>query len=337
MLEQECENIDTNVFDWIAKNVIKDSFDAVGNPISRFIPPYFECYCKILHPFIIDSEASDLLYNEKHEKRRLEQHIMQEIYDNLTLEDKSLLDLDFKDFQETVLNIILKRHNKRFVPELSLADMPNGKFKDEMSILLKTPLKQVFLKFMSIAQSASKGEKLGINPIAEREFDNVKYKKKVKWAEIAQKYGLEFHHNISIESFRKKFDNIGFPMDLYFPHYGLDREDSEKLLGVLKQFSKTQKVLMRPSIYADTYGIVNYICPIEKMLKDEDNDDALKGGYIVDSNQDWILYTDDFRDLQMTILGGSKQLIDTLHNHIDLEVIECPESSRVDYYSDAIN
>jgi hypothetical protein len=39
----------------------------------------------------------------------------------------------------------------------------------------------------------------------------------------------------------------------------------------------------------------------------------------------------------MTIIGGSKQLIDALKAQTDLEVIECSEFSRVDYYSDTLN
>lgn len=38
MLEQDCQNIDTKIFEWISKSVITEPFEKVGNPIRRFIP-----------------------------------------------------------------------------------------------------------------------------------------------------------------------------------------------------------------------------------------------------------------------------------------------------------
>lgn len=332
---QNCQNTNTEIFDWISKNIIIEPFEKVGNPIRRFIPPYFESYCKILHPFTMDIDAPNTKYSEKEEEREEELLLIKRMYDKLNLEDINLLNLDLKSFLETATELVLKKHEQeRSILELPFMDMPNGQFKKDMRVLLKEPFKDVFTKFGKLFESAFNGTKSNKHPIHDREFDKIQNKRKVSWKEIANTYDLRFHDNISPISFSKKFENIGFPLNLYFPNCSLDREDCDKLLKALKEFSKEQKVFINS--YSDNYDIINQICPIEKMIN-ENKDDALNGGYIVDSNQEWMIYADYHRDLQMTILGGSKILIDTLKNETGLEIVECSEFSRVDHYSDTLN
>lgn len=173
-----------------------------------------------------------------------------------------------------------------------------------------------------------------IHPLHDRELEKVVNKLKITWKAVADQSGLLFHHNISPISFVHRFEAIGFPLNLYFPNYALDSEDCHKLLNTLKEYSTSQQVIIQ--IYTENYTLVNQLCPIEKMIQ-PDEKDALPNGYILDENLDWMIYTDYYRDLQMTILGGSKKLIDSLKLQTGLEIVECPFHSRVDHFSDNLN
>ena len=334
-IDNECKIVETEAFDWISKNIIEEPFKEIGNPIRRFIPPFFEAYCKILHPFILDLDASDERYSEKEEQRKEDAVIVKKMYDKLNLDDPTLLDLDIQTFVETATQIILKKYDQEpSILQLPYMEIPNGQFKKDLRVLLKEPYKDLFAKFGDLFERVYNGIKLDPHPIRDREFDKVTNKLKVKWADIADKNGLKFHHNISPISFSKKFENIGFPLNLYYPFEFMDNEDCHQLLNILKGFSKTQKILINS--YTDNHELVNTLCPIEKMINKNESD-ALKGGYIIDENQDWVIYSDYHRDLQMTILGGSKKLIATLKEKSNLEIVECDEFSRVDHYSDTLN
>jgi hypothetical protein len=334
-IENNCKTIGSEFSDWISQNIIEEPFEEVGNPIRKFIPPVFEAYCKILHPFIVDLNANDAKYNEKEEERKEEAALIKRMYHKLNFDDTGLLTLDIKTFIETGMKIVLDRHKKdASILQLPLVSIPDGQLKEDIKVLVKEPLTDAFGKLGNLFQAASQGQKLGINPIHDREFENVGKKLKVKWEDIARKYGLQFHHDISPISYSKKFEMLGFPLNLYFPNYSLDSEDCNKILNALKEFSKTQKVLIHS--FSDNYDLTTKLCPIEKMIKDN-KDDALNGGYIIDENKEWAIYSDYFRDLQMTIIGGSKQLINALKEQTDLEIVECSEFSRVDHYSDTLN
>lgn len=134
-----------------------------------------------------------------------------------------------------------------------------------MRILLKEPYRDLFSKFGDLFEAAFHGKKLDPHPIRDREFDKVTNKLKITWEGVAHKYQLQFHHNISPISYSKKFEGIGFPLNLYFPSYSLDIEDCHKILSILKGFSKTQKVVM--NLVSDNYERANQLCPIEKMIR----------------------------------------------------------------------
>ena len=223
---------------------------------------------------------------------------------------------------------------ERVILDLPLKDTSNSELKKEMSTIFIETIKNVIRDFEDVLESEKMDQMFKINPILFKSFDKVVKKKKVKWEDLAHQYELHFHENISTESFRKKFNSLGYPINLYFPDSALDKAQCVQLVHVLNNFCKTKMVLIRS--LSDRHELVNKICPIEKMMTNNEQD-ALKGGYIVDEHQEWIIYADYHRDLEMTILGGSKLLIEKLKEETDLEIVPCSPISRVDTYSDRFN
>lgn len=334
-MNNNCTNIKTSIFDWIANNTIQEPFEKAGNPIQKYIPPIFEKYCKILHPFILDLDVPESLYNEKEIQRKRELKKIKNIYDKLKLNDTALLDLNFELFTKAAIKAILNKHNMHdSILELPLAKIQEGPLKDDLKILLIDPIQDEFHNYGRIIHAATKGHNVLKHPVIDRNLEYVKNIQKVKWKDLANKYGLKFHYDISLSSFSNKFELIGFPLNLYFPSCSLDKDDVSELYRILIKYCKTNNIITQT--YNAKHEAIHQICSLQKMTSQK-NVHALQGGYLADESLEWILYTDNVEDLQLTILGGSSLLIDALIEESGLEVIQCPASSRVDSFSDHMN
>jgi len=167
----------------------------------------------------------------------------------------------------------------------------------------------------------------------EHESQNLKF---VDWQFVAQKYGLIFHKEISIQAFNEKFKKIGWPKNLWSPREGyLPRPLLKKLLSILKKETDNDIVfvyqippnsIMKGEKFQDLIK-----CTFEEVLSYFDEDFI---GYLYPEDESWIGSTDT--DLHFTIIGGTKKLIGAIVNS-NLEAIECGPTTRVDNYSDKLN
>lgn len=158
----------------------------------------------------------------------------------------------------------------------------------------------------------------------------------VTWKSIADKYGLIFHNEINPQTYVDKFQKIGWQKNLNLPSEGyLPRQLLIKLLKLLKEASSSDQVYIYQNvphnILKDNKDCDLIKCSFNEVLEYFDNDFI---GYLYSVDKSWIVFTDT--DLNFTIVGGQKKLIDVLVSS-DLEVLECLETTRVDNFSDKIN
>lgn len=248
-------------------------FKLEGCTIGHCIPPKFESYCKIFHPFEITPDEADILEPNKEYGQQV----------NLTFSNNT---------------------------ETGLLITQIGKDGKEIDILERQK------------------ERL-------KEYNSKKWDY-VTWKSIADKYGLIFHNEINPQTYVDKFQKIGWQKNLNFPSEGyLPRQLLVKLLKILNETSSSNQVyiyqMVPHTIWKDNKDCDLVKCRFNEVLEYFDNDFI---GYLYSADKSWIIFTDT--DLDFTIVGGQKKLIDTFIES-ELEVLECKSTTRVDNYSDKIN
>lgn len=248
-------------------------FKMLGCTIGQCIPPNFESYCKIFHPFEVTPDEPDILEPNNEYGRQV----------NLTFSNNSETGFEIKEI---------------------------GKDGKEIDILER--------------------QKQRIKEYNSKRWDFV------TWKSIADKYGLIFHNEINPQTFVDKFQKIGWQKNLNFPNEGyLPRQLLIKLLKLLKAVNSSDQVyiyqMVPHTIWKDNKDCDLVNCCLSEVLEYFDNDFI---GYLYSVDKSWIIFTDT--DLEFTIVGGNKQLIDILLSS-DLEVLECKATTRVDNLSDKIN
>ncbi len=249
-----------------------DDFKLNGCTIGHCIPPKFESYCKIFHPFEVTPDEADVLEPNKD----YGQHI------SLTIsKDSQGLQITERKKDGTTIDIFERQQEQR------------------------------------------------------KEY-NLKKWDFVSWKSIADKYSLTFHNEINPQTYVDKFQRIGWQRNLSFPSEGyLPRQILTTLLTLLNNQSSSDEVYiyqMPPhNIWKDNKDCHLVKCSLNEVLEYFDKDFI---GYLYSADKSWVVFTDI--DLCFTIVGGQKQLINTLISS-EFEVLECKATTRVDNYSDKIN
>lgn len=157
----------------------------------------------------------------------------------------------------------------------------------------------------------------------------------ISWKEVAAKYGLLFHKEISPDSFVKKFEKIGWPENLSFPEEGyLPRKQFLQLIEILRSFTSSNVKVYQTAphiIWRDDKPIELIECSLNEVL-DYFSDDFI--GYLYSEKDKWMVYTDV--DLTFTLVGGPNALVETINNS-ELESAQCEWMDRVDNDSDSVN
>ncbi len=250
-----------------------DDFKLFGCTIGQCIPPNFESYCKILHPFEITSNEADILVPNREYGQQVK----------LTFSNNIEAGLLIKEVGEDGKEIdVLKRKQERL-----------------------------------------------------KEYNSKKWDF-VTWKSIADKYNLKFHNEINPQTYVDKFQEIGWQKNLNFPSEGyLPRQLLVKLLKLLKEVSSLDQVfiyqMVPHNIWKDNKDCDLVKCSFSEVLEYFDSDFI---GYLYSADKSWVIFTDT--DLNFTIVGGHKQLIDILLSS-DLEVLKCKATTRVDNYSDKVD
>lgn len=160
---------------------------------------------------------------------------------------------------------------------------------------------------------------------------------RVLWRTLAERYGLTFHPEFNPESFRKVFKTGSWPRYLLGPAEGtLDRKTCEALISVLKPFSHAQAIYFRfsdylindlPHLYSGDLGDLTTF-----LIKPH------FGGTPEcwwPEDRGWCVFTD--WDLTFTLIGGSKELVETCVAHPMMECMVVKPETRIDYRADELN
>ncbi len=144
------------------------------------------------------------------------------------------------------------------------------------------------------------------------------------------------HNEVNVESFMEMFQKIGWPKNLNLPMEGnLLRQQLTILLGAINEISSSKEVYIYQelphSIVKENKDCDLVKCSFKEVLQYFDN---YFKGYLFSADKSWLVFT--HTDLDFTILGGPKKLIDNLISS-DLEVLECTANTRVDSKSDELN
>jgi hypothetical protein len=321
--------VDSTLAKWINDGITKRSTDSalnrqMGGRFEYYMPKNYEAYCKILHPFTIDLNASDSLYNQAKEEMLNEQKydaaIKSKLIKRYNIKNDSLLRLDTKALSDAINKIIIKKYNLNDddVKTKPLKEFPKDvqkEFRDLMEVIMGDD-------FVDLLSSIK-------NPIHERDWKKVTKKKNVTWEEVSKKYGLTFHNQMSSQSFSNKFKKIGYPINLWFPFTELPENKLKILSKLIKQISNDKEVY-----WGDGYRVNK--CSIDSIVVKNYDNFEIVGGYIFDSSHQWLLRTDSYRDLDVTLFAGTKKMVEFFKKS-GLEIIDCTPETRVDWNADNIN
>jgi len=164
---------------------------------------------------------------------------------------------------------------------------------------------------------------------------------RITWQSLASVYGLEYHPEITQDSFTENFPNGSWPKYLIAPEEGtLDEDECSKVVEVLESFTKGQPCyffynLLAQRSSSDSAGTLS-TCNLSDV-------DALSGEkeyyltptYWWPEDKSWTVFTDF--DYAFTLVGGSQEIIDSILNNEHLEAVAVEPATRITPNSDQIN
>ncbi|WP_421383144.1 hypothetical protein ACOJQI_02285 [Bacillus salacetis] len=179
------------------------------------------------------------------------------------------------------------------------------------------------------------------DPDEEIDFNN---SERLSFKDLAFKYDLKYTKEFSSHTIchlhGTRFPKC--PRYLLFPSEGtMDEGTLRRMLPLLQSFTSGscyfQYHLLAVRNYREDHGN-GYL--YHGGLKDvvglcSSKDHPVSPTYWWDENREWCLYTDP--DLDFTLFGGNKRMIDKLKGDSLLEVIEVDRETRVDHYADMEN
>jgi hypothetical protein len=166
---------------------------------------------------------------------------------------------------------------------------------------------------------------------------------RVRWSELANRYGLKFHAEINEESFTRSFRGRSWPRYILGPDEGtLDRETCDALVSALSSQGGTPSCYFyysglsiaydSPDGYAPRLykgSLTNVRCFLEL------DQECASPEYWWPEDRQWCIHTD--WDLSFTVVGGSQAMVDTIASNPLLETLPVGPRSRVDYQADQVN
>ncbi|MCA8918902.1 MAG: hypothetical protein KDB32_07475 [Planctomycetes bacterium] len=163
--------------------------------------------------------------------------------------------------------------------------------------------------------------------------------RRVRWAELAARYGLKFHPEINVRSFSRKFPRGSWPRYLVGPTEGsLSPEEFRRLLTVLQDHASADEVFMYWDLPMEVQGKDSYCIAGEL---DSPLEMAWPPGvdstpsYVWPASRTWIVHTN--YDLSFTLVATNASSAYDLLSDDSLETIKIPYSARIDRFSDTVN
>lgn len=175
--------------------------------------------------------------------------------------------------------------------------------------------------------------KQGVEP------DELENARRVSWRELADRYGVTWGAEINGYSFHKTFAG-SWPRYLAGPEDGeVDRAEREVLVRLLDPFTSGDCFfwfwLMKTGRAKGTYEDELYVGRLDDLTAAIDELDMGSPSAFWPADRSWFAAID--YDLDFTLLGGSRAVIDELLAASDLECIEVKAETRIDYRADAAN
>ncbi len=168
--------------------------------------------------------------------------------------------------------------------------------------------------------------------------------RRIRWRELAERYGLPFRPEINTESFRRVFPR-SWPRYLVGPDEGaLDPETCQRVARVLEPFTDDQACffyydpLATLAAARSTGGKVERLLfrgkltEVLEVIRAAGGADSLSPTYWWPADHRWCLYSD--YDLPFTLIGGPQSLIETLVRDPELECVAVRASTRIDWQAD---
>lgn len=319
---------DTIDIQWITTKLARTSNQVLVSkgefkrPIDDFIPPLFEEYVKILHPFVIDLDQTDKIYKEKDFVEQYKEKAKLNLIKAFNLPD-TLKELDYDVMNKYCLSHLAKKHQLKHdtLGKISM-DTLNSSAKEDMAKYIGVLLLQSTIESLGEEMDNDKD-------LQEDHMKNVGY---ATWREICEKYDFVYHNELNYDTFFKRFKATGFPRNLYLPKVELPKVQLDMLVAFIKEINQSQQ------LYYQLDHNYNQAVPtsVENLIDDRYEKCVINGGYIFDASRQWLIYNDPRRDLEVTLFAGTKKMINLLKK-TGLEIMQCSPQTRVDWYSDKIN
>jgi hypothetical protein len=163
--------------------------------------------------------------------------------------------------------------------------------------------------------------------------------RRILWRELAERYGLTFHPEITADSFTRNFTGKSWPRYLIGPNEGtLDRETCEKLVNTLSQYPQSQECYFHYDLIATRQYERDLL--YEGFLIDVMDTFEMEEVYGTPSHwwpvsRRWFLCTD--WDLPISLFGGPEETVEALIANPVLECVRVQQSTRIDYRADGVN
>jgi hypothetical protein len=167
--------------------------------------------------------------------------------------------------------------------------------------------------------------------------------KRVRWCELAKRYGLQFNPTITDQSFTRNFPGQSWPRYLIGPEEGtLDTDSTWTLANVLDGFAGHRDAYFMYSAIATRSWDCDllYRAPLSQLSHVMQEAAVLTHGwntptYWWSSDQNWCVYTS--WDLTFTLVAGPTSIASAVLSADLLECVEVEPHTRVDYKSDHAN
>jgi hypothetical protein len=297
-----------------------------GNTLRIILPNQFDAYCKILHPFIEDLDTKETSCEDIKSIKSIELDIKRRFINRFKLHEIEWKDLDYEFFIKEMEHFLLKKYE---IITLDYDLVLNSYSEDIINDL------SFYHRWSN--RRHQRVDEVNQQSLDNMDFSNLKNTRKLTWKELAQRYELIFHNNINPTSYWNKLKQIGYPLNLYSPLPYLDEMESKGLISVLKKFTPSLEFCsLQFEFINEAYKFDFKDDFLDNILRNGD-DKKLKSGYLLCKEGNWIVWSDVHEDLQLTLVAGSRDLIESLKTESNLEIQECTLDTRVDYYSDYLN
>ena len=164
---------------------------------------------------------------------------------------------------------------------------------------------------------------------------------RITWQNLVSAYGLQYHPEITQDSFTENFPNGSWPKYLIAPAEGtMDEDECPQLAEILESFNKEQPCFFFYNSLAqrnsgDSGGTLftGNLSDVDALAGEEDY--YLTPTYWWPDDKSWTVFTDP--DYAFTLVGGSQELIDAILSNEYLEAIAVELATRITPNSDQIN